>query len=229
MRVFIAIVGRTTLLLLLFTLVAGADWTREEQQAGSNLKKETLKAAAAYVRELTTGIRQAATPAERADIEARLADAKRAQVAARNMSADEYVQKAIDGVDADSLIGRKPPPLLLTLADLEVGRTGYLTFPVLPNTRPTLLPLKTEDVEKSQFIGSITSAKTAKRTAIIVRNVNTEGLVTGRYFQLDGEIHVTGTEEVSNGETVFVIQPVSRERFRLKPSMSPDLERPVPR
>ena len=111
----------------------------------------------------------------------------------------------------------------LTLASLEVGKSGYLVFPGLP---VTLLPLKVESVDDGQFIGSLTSSTTGKRTSVIVRGVKTEGLVSGRFFQLNGELKVTGTEEISSGETVFVLEPSDPAVFALVKSSSPELERP---
>lgn len=116
------------------------------------------------------------------------------------------------------------PPEILTLSGMEVGQTGILAF---PRAQPlTLLPLKIEAVEEEQFIGSLTSSMTGKRTAVIVRGVKTEGLVSGRYFQLNGIVKVAETAEISNGETVFVLEPVDPETFTLTRSDSPELERP---
>ena len=116
------------------------------------------------------------------------------------------------------------PPEVLTLSGMEVGQTGILAF---PRAQPlTLLPLKIEAVDEEQFIGSLTSNMTGKRTAVIVRGVKTEGLVSGRYFQLNGIVKVAETAEISNGETVFVLEPVDPETFKLTRSDSPELERP---
>jgi hypothetical protein len=116
------------------------------------------------------------------------------------------------------------PPEILTLSGMEVGQTGILAF---PRAQPlTLLPLKVEAVEEGQFIGSLTSSMTGKRSAVVVRGVKTEGLVSGRYFQLNGIVKVAGTEEISNGQTVFVLEPVDPETFTLKRSNSPELEQP---
>lgn len=115
-------------------------------------------------------------------------------------------------------------PEILSLGGMEVGQTGILAF---PHARPlTLLPLKVEAVDEGQFIGSLTSTMTGKRTAVIVRGVKTEGLVSGRYFQLNGIVKVAETAEISNGETVFVLEPVDPEKFTLTRSDSPELERP---
>jgi hypothetical protein len=120
--------------------------------------------------------------------------------------------------------GKVPPPAILTMAGMEVGQTGVLAF---PRTQPTtLLPLKVEDVGEGQFIGTLTSSATGKRTAVIVRGVKTDGLVSGRYYQLGGVVRVSGTEEISSGETVFVLEPVDPDSFALTRSDSPDLVRP---
>jgi hypothetical protein len=116
------------------------------------------------------------------------------------------------------------PPEILTLGGMEVGQTGILAFPTAQPV--TLLPLKIEAVDENQFVGSLTSSMTGKRTALIVRGVKTEGLVSGRYFQLNGIVKVAETAEISDGQTVFVLEPVDPETFTLKRSDSPELERP---
>jgi hypothetical protein len=120
--------------------------------------------------------------------------------------------------------GKASPPEILTMAGMEVGQTGVLAFPLAQPT--TLLPLKIEDVGEGQFVGTLTSSATGKRTAVIVRGVKTDGLVSGRYYQLGGVIRVSGTEEISSGETVFVLEPVEPDSFALTRSDSPDLVRP---
>jgi hypothetical protein len=120
--------------------------------------------------------------------------------------------------------GKVPPPVILSMADMEVGKTGVLAFPLAKPV--TLLPLKVEDVGEGQFIGTLTSSATGKRTAVIVRGVKTDGLVSGRYYQLGGVVRVSGTEEISSGETVFVLEPVEPDSFALTRSDSPDLVRP---
>lgn len=122
--------------------------------------------------------------------------------------------------------GQRVGSTALAIADLEVGKSGYLTFPALPGRPLALLPLKVENVDGGQFIGSLTSSATGKRTLVIVRRVTTDGLVSGRFLQLDGEVTVTATEEVSTGEAVFVLEPTDPSSFTLKKSESPELERP---
>lgn len=119
---------------------------------------------------------------------------------------------------------RPAPPEILTLSGMEIGQTGVLAFAA---TKPvTLLPLKIEDVGEGQFVGSVTSSATGKRTAVVVRGVKTDGVVSGRYFQLGGVVRVADTEELSSGETVFVLEPADPETFSLTRSESPALVRP---
>ena len=115
---------------------------------------------------------------------------------------------------------RKPTakqPSTISLADMEVGQTGHLTFGE-GKGQTTLYPLKSGGIDDDQFIGM-----TGSRPRVIVRGVKTDGMVSDRYYQLNGPVKVTGTEEISNGSTVFVLEPVDPATFTLVKSMSPDL------
>ena len=120
---------------------------------------------------------------------------------------------------------RKPKPpkggqnqqATIDLAGMEVGQEGYLTFGE-GKGRNTLYPVKIGDVEEGQFIGLA-----GVRPKVIVRGVDTEGLVSDRYYQLAGAVKVTGTEKVSNGATVFVLEPVDPKSFALQRSEMPSL------
>lgn len=121
---------------------------------------------------------------------------------------------------------QRDPVQSLAIADLELGKTGFLTFPVQPGKPTTLLPLKIEGVDEDSFVASLTSSSTGKRWAVLVRGVNTEGLISGRFVQLSGEVKVADTTEISNGETVFVLEPTEPNKFTLQKSASPELVRP---
>ena len=113
--------------------------------------------------------------------------------------------------------GQRQPPTALFLAELEVGQVGFLTFA----DAKTLLPLQVGAVEEGQFIGLLNS-----KAKVIVRGVVTDGLVSDRYFQLEGAVKVTGTEKISNGASVFVLEPVDPSTFKLKRSEMPSLVMP---
>ena len=116
--------------------------------------------------------------------------------------------------------GKQNQQATINLSEMEVGQSGYLTFGV-KNVKDRLFPVKVGDIEEGQFIGLA-----GVKPKVIVRGVKTDGLVSGRYFKLDGVVKVTGTEEVSNGDTVFVLEPVDPNTFTLQRSMSPDIEYP---
>lgn len=118
----------------------------------------------------------------------------------------------------------EPAPQVLTLAKMELGMTGVLAFPPKPGQPVTLLPLEIGDITADRFIGSLTSSLSGKVTSVVVRGVKTEGLVSGRYYQLNGLVKVVGTEDI--GETVFVLEPVDPATFSLQRSDSPELARP---
>jgi hypothetical protein len=117
---------------------------------------------------------------------------------------------------------RKPKPpkgrqATVSLHDMEVGQEGFLTFGE-GKGKNTLYPVKVGDVEEGQFIGLA-----GVKPKVIVRGVDTEGLVSDRYYQLAGAVKVTGTEKVSNGATVFVLEPVDPKSFALQRSEMPSL------
>ena len=113
--------------------------------------------------------------------------------------------------------GRQAQQATIDLGEMEVGQEGYLTFGE-GKGKNTLFPVKVGAIEDGQFIGLA-----GVKPKVIVRGVNTEGLVSDRYFQLNGAVKVTGTEKVSNGDTVFVLEPVDPKAFELKRSMMPSL------
>ncbi len=105
----------------------------------------------------------------------------------------------------------------IDLYGMEVGQEGYLTFGE-GKGKNTLYPLKTGDIAEGQFIGMA-----GEKPKVIVRGVKTDGVVSGRYFQLNGVVKVTGTEKVSTGETVFVLEPTDPKSFALQRSDQPSL------
>lgn len=113
--------------------------------------------------------------------------------------------------------GRQAQQATIDLAGMEVGQEGFLTFGE-GKGKNTLFPVKIGDVEEGQFIGLA-----GLKPKVIVRGVDTEGLVSDRYYQLAGAVKVTGTEKVSNGATVFVLEPVDPKSFALQRSEMPSL------
>ena len=114
--------------------------------------------------------------------------------------------------------GKQNQQATIDLAGMEVGQEGFLTFGE-GKGKNTLFPLKVGDIsEDGQFIGLA-----GVRPKVIVRGVDTEGLVSDRYYQLAGAVKVTGTEKVSNGATVFVLEPVDPKSFALQRSEMPSL------
>jgi len=117
--------------------------------------------------------------------------------------------------------GRKQltPQQSIDFGSMEVGQSGFLTF---ATARTTLMPLKAGNIDDGQFLGLLSSGK----GAAIVRGVKTEGMVSGRWYQLAGPVTVAGTEELSDGSTVFVLEPTDPSTFTINRSDSPDLVRP---
>lgn len=102
----------------------------------------------------------------------------------------------------------------INLYDMEVGQSGWLTF---PQSRDTLYPLKIGDVQDGQFIGLAGDSP-----KVVVRGLKTQGLVSDRYYQLNGEVKVSGTEKV-HGITIFVLEIVDPDKFKLQRSDMPSL------
>lgn len=114
--------------------------------------------------------------------------------------------------------GKQNQQSTISLYDMEVGQEGFLTFGE-GKGKNTLYPVKIGDIsEDGQFIGLA-----GVKPKVIVRGVDTEGLVSDRYYQLAGAVKVTGTEKVSNGATVFVLEPVDPKSFALQRSEIPSL------
>jgi hypothetical protein len=100
----------------------------------------------------------------------------------------------------------------ISLANAEVGHQGFLKA-----------TLKVESAEEGRFIGA------TKTKAVIIQGVDTSGLVTGRWVTLPQRLKVVGTENASNGATLFVLEPIDAAQNVVARAEDPALSAPTSR
>lgn len=98
----------------------------------------------------------------------------------------------------------------IILSKAEVGQNGFI--------KPTLRVVTSED---GQFIAN------AKSAHVIVRGVNTSGLVTGKWVRLAQRMKVTGTETLEGGQTLFVLEPFDPAQTVVLREEDPALSNPA--
>jgi hypothetical protein len=100
---------------------------------------------------------------------------------------------------------------LLSLSQLEVGQNGFLQA-----------TLKVESADGDRFIGS------TKSSAVVIQGVDAASIATGKWVRLAQRLQVVGTEDISNGATVFVLQPAQPDQRDVGRAENPALSTPRP-
>ena len=98
----------------------------------------------------------------------------------------------------------------LSISRAEIGQHGFLKA-----------TLKVSTSEEGRFIG------TTKSGYVIIQGVDTSGLVTGRWVKMQQRLKVVGTETVSDGQTLFVMEPFQLEQNSVSRSEDPALSQPA--
>ena len=108
----------------------------------------------------------------------------------------------------------------LSLADCEKGKEGFL--------KPTF---RVESTDDGLFIGThdivAEGIVRGSRTAII-QGIDTSSLVSGKFVKMMQRLKCVGTENLDNGKTVYVFEPVDPAQNQVTKAGNPELERPRP-
>jgi hypothetical protein len=115
----------------------------------------------------------------------------------------------------------KDTPERLSLADCEPGKHGFIQT-----------TLKVESAEDNRFIGSyeiFAEGVVRGRRAAIIQGVDTESLVSGKFVNLTQRMKCVGTENLADGQTVYVFEPFQPEQRAVSKGEDPALSRPSPR
>jgi hypothetical protein len=108
----------------------------------------------------------------------------------------------------------------LSLADCEVGKQGFISA-----------TLKVESAEEDRFIGSyqiVAEGIVRGERATIIQGVDTASLISGKFVRLEQRLKCVGTENLGNGQTVYVFEPVQPDQRTVSKGEDPALSRPVP-
>jgi hypothetical protein len=112
-------------------------------------------------------------------------------------------------------IAKPEPPVeaneeYITISRAEVGQHGFLKA-----------TLKVATSEDGRFIGTTPSG------SVIIQGVDASGLVTGRWVKMQQRLKVVGTETVSDGQTLFVLEPFQPEQNSVLRAEDPALSQPA--
>ena len=64
--------------------------------------------------------------------------------------------------------------------------------------------------------------------ATVIQGVDTSSLISGKFVRLEQRLKCVGTENLGNGQTVYVFEPVEPNQRTISKAEDPALSRPVP-
>jgi hypothetical protein len=136
-----------------------------------------------------------------------------------NGNSQEIKNTTVDSIDFGAVGGNVATDELLSLANCEKGKEGFL--------KPTLTVQSTDD---GRFIGArdiVAEGIVRGSQVAIIQGIDTSSLVSGNFVKLMQRLRCVGTENLADGKTVYVFEPVDPAQNQVTKAENPALSRPV--